>query len=1086
MKSKTKHRIKNPNGKLKRTSGLRILFSIILLTVNLTFITAQSVKTISGTIADETGAGIPGASIMIEGSTTGTVTDFDGKFSIRVTTNDVLAITFVGYVKQRIKVGDQTSLQITMKDDTQMLDEMQVVAFGKQKKSSVISSITTIDTRELKVPSSNLTTSFAGKLSGVIAYQRGGDPGNPENNVDFFVRGVSTMGASSRPLILIDGIESNSADLARLQPDDIESFSIMKDATSTALYGARGANGVMLVTTKQGKEGKAKFSFRVENSTSSATSQVEFADPVTYMKMRNEAATTRGFEDFYNPEKIENTIAGTNPYYYPSVDWHEMLFKNSTNNQRYNFNVSGGSKVARYYVAATYNVDNGVLKVNGTNNFNNNIKLSTYQLRSNVNVNITKSTEVIIRLGITMDNYNGPIDGGDGLYRKVVMSSPVDFPAFYPKTDDMSHVHHIMFGNKDHNGAYMLNPYADMVKGYRETSKSKVVSTFEIKQDLSMLAEGLNFRALFNTDRYARTGATRQYVPFNYNVMPANYNPITNIYKVTNLNPNEGREWLEYSQNTPFITTTTYGEAALNYDNIFGRHGVNGLLVGYIRNFQTVYDGVVNAGNQAEALISTLPTRNMGVSGRFAYNYDTRYFLEANFGYNGSERFAESSRFGLFPSIGGGWLLSNETFWKENLSKTISKFKLKGTYGLVGNDNLSNDPTDRYFYLSQVTMSSTTHGYTFGQNWSNSKNGVAINRFANKEISWEKSTKTNLGLEIELFNALELQVDYFTDNRTNVLMTRTNVPTTMGLIDYSKVRANTGEIKSHGVDITLDYKKVFKNGLWINSHNTFTFARNKIIKIDEPDYSATPWLSKVGNNFNQIYGFVAERLFVDEYDISNSPNQSSTFGNVMAGDIKYKDINKDGKVDGLDIVPIGYPTVPEINYGFGVSAGYKGLDVSVFFQGTARRAFWINPVQTYPFVNTSSWSGSNINGAINQMLKVYADNHWTEGNRNPYALWPRLSTTLQRNNIPMIGNTQYNSTWFMRDGSFMRLKNMEVGYSFPKKLIKKLTMESARIYYAGTNLLTFSKFKLWDPEMGGNGLAYPIQMTHNIGLQMSF
>jgi len=1034
---------------------------------------AQTARTVSGLITDESKAGVPGASVLIEGTTTGTITDFDGKYSIRAGSNDVLIVSFLGYKKQRIKVGEQTTINVLLISDSQMLDEMQVVAFGKQKRSSVISSITTIDAKELKVPSSNLTTSFAGRLAGVISYQKSGDPS--ENNVDFFVRGVSTMGASSSPLILIDGIESSSTELARLQPDDIATFSIMKDATSTALYGARGANGVMMVTTKEGKEGKAKLSFRIENNTSMPTSNVKFADPVTYMLMHNEATRTRqksdpGLVEKYYPEKIENTIAGTNPYVYPAVDWQDMLFKKSSSNQRYNFNVSGGSKIARYYVGATYNVDNGVLKVDGTNNFNNNIKLNTYQLRSNVNVNITKTTEVILRLGITMDNYTGPIDGGSGIYNKIVKSSPVDFPAYYPKTDELSYIHHVMFGNQAYLSGYMLNPYADMVKGYKQTSKSTVVSTFEVKQDLNAITKGLTARALFTTNRYATTGASRSYSPYYYNVMKSDYDPVANTYKVTNLNPLGGQEWLSFTQDMPFTSTTTYAEGAINYDRTFDKHGVNVMLVGYLRNYDVTATSQQISDN--DALISTLPRRNMGISGRMAYSYDNKYFMEANFGFNGSERFAKQNRFGFFPSLGGGWLVSNEEFWQEDLINTVSKLKLKATYGLVGNDNLSNDPADRYFYLSEVNLSNSTYGYTFGQNRSVSMNGVSINRFANADISWELSTKANLGVEVELLNALELQVDYFTENRTNVLMARTYVPTTLGLTDYSKVRANTGAMKSHGVDVSLDYKKTFSSGLWVTSHNTFTFATNEVTKIDEPDYSATPWLSKVGNSWNQNYGYVAERLFVDEQDINNSPDQKSSFSTVEAGDIKYKDINKDGKIDSYDKVPIGYPTVPEIIYGFGVSAGYKGIDFSVFFQGSGRRAFWIDPRATAPFVSPST-------GAYNQLLQVYADNHWSEENRNPYALWPRLSTTYINNNLQT-------STWFMRDGSFMRLKNIELGYSFDRKLIRKAYMESARIYVSGTNLLTFSNFKLWDIEMGGNGLNYPIQKTFNVGLQLSF
>lgn len=1058
-----------------------ILLSLLVMTGSFGFTvqgqTTGKSGTITGVIKDETGSEVPGVTILIEGTTTGTVSNFDGKFSIRASSNDVLVFSFIGYKKQKIKVGNQTVINVILMSDTQMLEEAVVTAFGKQKKNSVIGSITTIETKALKVPSSNLQSAFAGKIAGVISYQKGGDPG-VDNNIDFFVRGVSTMGASSSPLILIDGIESTSTDLSRLQPDDIATFSIMKDATSTALYGARGANGVLLITTKEGQEGKAKLSVRIENNSSMPTSTVKFADPVTYMLMHNEATSTRGLNPIYNADKIENTIAGTNPYVYPAVDWQDMLLKKSTSNQRINFNVSGGSKVARYYVGCTYNVDNGILKQNGTSNFNNNIKLNTYQLRSNVNVNITKTTEVILRLGITMDNYNGPIDGGNGLYTKIVQASPVDFPAYYPATSDMTYVHHVMFGNKNYLGNYMKNPYADMVDGYKQSTKSTVVSTFELKQNLNDWVKGLTARGLFSTNRYATTGSSRSYVPFWYNInMPNDYNPIDNTYKLTNLNPLTGQEWLNYSQDLPFVNTTTYGEAALNYDNSFGKHGISGLLVGYLRN----YDVTANSDqlSKGTALISTLPTRNMGISGRVAYNFDSRYFLEGNFGYNGSERFAANHRFGFFPSIGTGWLVSNEKFWQGSLDKVISKLKLKATYGLVGNDNLSNDPAERYFYLSNVTMANSTYGYTFGQNWSSTQSGVSIDRYANPDISWEMSTKTNFGFELELYRALELQLDYFTDNRSNVLMTRSNVPSTLGLINYGNVKANTGSITSNGVDISLDYKKNFKGGFWITSHNTLTYAHNKIEKIDEPDYSATPWLSRVGYSYNQAWGYVAERLFVDDYDIANSPDQKSSFGTVQAGDIKYKDINKDGKIDGNDRVAIGYPTVPELTYGFGVSTGYKGFDFSIFFQGSGRRAFWIDPKATSPFINSINTStGATIAGAYNQLLQAYADNHWSEGNRNSYALWPRLSTTL-------ISNNTQQSTWFMRDGSFMRLKNLEFGYSIPAKTLRKIGLESVRVYYSGTNLLTFSKFNLWDPEMGGNGLAYPIQKTHNIGLTVS-
>jgi Outer membrane cobalamin receptor protein len=1039
-------------------------------------IAQTQVKTITGVVKDETGATVPGASIVIVGTTTGTTTDFDGKFSIRVSSGDVLEFSFIGYVKQRVKVGPMTELNVEMKSDTQKLDEVQVVAFGKQKKSSMIGSITTINTKELKVSSSNLTTGFAGKLAGVIAYQTSGDPS--QQSVDFFVRGVSTMGASSSPLILIDGIESSSTDLARLQPDDIATFSILKDATATALYGARGANGIMQITTKEGVEGKVKVSVRVEGVTSAPTDMVDVTDPITYMKMHNQATATRNplAIQLYSEDKIENTARGINKYAFPAVDWQDMLFKKRSSNTRSTFSLSGGSKFARYYVGGTYNVDNGMLKADGENNFNNNVKLNTYQLRSNVNVNVTKTTEVILRLGVTVDDYTGPIYGAGEMFSRVMKASPVLFPAYYPKEGENARIQHILFGNYDGTGNYP-NPYADLQRGYREYNNSKIVSTFEVKQNLDMITKGLSARGLFSTDRYTHEGAKRQYNPFYYHIGDS-YNPATNTYELTNLNPptlaNGATDYLNYDQETTEANATTYFEGAINYDRTFNeKHNISGLLVGYMRNYKT---SVIPNNDVKLAVLATLPYRNTGVSGRLAYGYDSRYFIEGNFGYNGSERFAANHRWGFFPSVGLGWLVSNENFMK-NFQDKISKLKLKATYGLVGNDQLSSDAKDRYFYLSNVNVDDAAYGYTFGERLGEHLNGVSIGRYANDQITWELSKKLNLGFELELFRTLELQVDLFRDRRSNVLIDRSDLPSTAGLL--TGVKANSGAMESKGVDIVVDYNKSFRNGFWITSHNTFTYATNKVTAFDEPNYEAigTPWRSRIGRSWNQKWGYVAERLFIDDLDIANSSDQTA-FGKVMAGDIKYKDINKDGKINSDDLVPIGYPTVPEVNFGFGVSVGYKGFDLSCFFQGTGRRALWIDPKGCSPFVNSTLGTSNVIQGASNLVLKSIADNYWSEENRNSYALWPRLSTT-------SISNNEQSSTWYMRDGSFLRLKSFELGYSIPHKLLRKANLTNLRLYYTGTNLFVFSKFKMWDPELGGNAFAYPLQRTHCIGLQVS-
>lgn len=1008
----------------------------------------QQNRTVKGTVVDENGNPVPGVTIIVVGSTKGVLTDLEGNYSIEVKSTDKLSFSFIGLESQTIEVKDQNVINVTMQERAELLDEVQIVAFGKQKKESVISSITTVNPGELKVPASNLTTALAGRMSGIISYQRSGEPGR--DDADFFIRGVTSFGYSARPLILLDGLEVSSSDLARMQPDDIASFSIMKDATATSLYGARGANGVILVTSKEGKEGKAKTSFRYETSISSPTDKVELADPITYMKLGNEAIKTRDPLGVirYSREKIEKTEQGLYPLKYPATDWYSMLFNDYTLNHRFNFNVSGGGKVARYYLAATYNQDNGNLKVDKTNNFNSNIRLNRYLLRSNVNINITPTTEVIVRLYGTFDDLNGPLDGGTQTYNKVMRTNPVLYPAYYPPDAANQYTQHILFGNYE-DGGY-LNPYADMVKGYQESTSSKMIAQFEAHQDLDFLLNGLSIRGLYSTTRYSSFAVNRFYNPFYYTL--GGYDEASGEYTLNNINPLQGTEFLNYSESAKTVNADTYMEFATNYESSFSDdHTVGAMLVTYLSNY---IEG--NAGN----LQRSLPHRNMGLSGRATYSFLNKYFLEGNFGYNGSERFDIDHRFGFFPSIGLGWVVSKENFWNSGLQKIFPMLKLKLTDGLVGNDAIGG-PDDRFFYISQVNIGGG-QGYNFGSEFGYSRPGITISRYENPNITWEISRKSNLGLEVNLLDMFEVNVDLYKEHRRNILMTRTYIPVTMGL--QAPSRANVGEAKGHGVDFSIDFNKSFTPDFWMTGRLNFTYATSKYIKVDEPDYSATPWRSLVGQKIGQVRGYVAERLFVDDNEVINSPYQAA---DAMGGDIKYKDINNDGIINDFDMVPIGYPTYPEIIYGFGLSSGYKGLDFSFFFQGLARESFWINTQSTAPFVSNQ------------QLLKVYADNHWSETNRDLYAIWPRLSNVINTNNDRV-------STWFMQDGTFLRLKSVEMGYSLPKKFSNRLLMENLRFYFSGTNLLTFSKFKLWDPEMAGNGLGYPVQKVMNFGLQISF
>ena len=1017
-------------------------------------------KIISGVVNDSYGNPIPGVNILQETQkSNGTVTDFDGNFTISVSGESMLIFSYVGFITKKVETND-SNLEVILEEDLLGLDEVTVVAYGTQKKASVIAAVTSINPEELRVPTSNLTSSIAGRVAGVISYQRSGEPGR--DNAEFFIRGVSTFGYARSPLILIDGIETTSTDLARLQPDDIASFSIMKDATATALYGARGANGVILVTTKEGKEGVVKINVRYEKAYSAPTKSLEIADPVTYMTLHNEALATRNplGGRIYSLEKILiSQDPNRNIMAYPTVNWFDELLEDYTLNSRFNFNVSGGGKVARYYLAATVNSDNGNLKIDPQNNFNNNINFKRISLRSNVNVNLTSTTEVALKFNGNFDDYIGPLDGGAAIYQKAMQTNPVLYPRFYEPDLQFQNSTHILFGNYGQFGDY-LNPYADMIRGYKDESYNNFLATVEVKQDLGFIAEGLNARILGNTSRYSFYNLERKYNPFYYTL--GNYDFQSDQYTLIALNPNQGTEYLEYNEGNKVITNATYFEASLNYNTtIDDIHEISGMIIGISRELK-----YANAGD----LQRSLPYRNLGVSGRFTYSYDERYFSEFNFGYNGSERFAKSERFGFFPSFGFGWYMSNEDFMSST-SDVITKLKLKSTYGLVGNDQIGS-AEDRFFYISQVNLNDGSMGAPFGNEFSNYINGVSIDRYANDQITWEKAKMLNVGFELGLFGKVDIQADYFTEYRSNILMDRAQVPASMGL--QSPIRANVGEASSKGFEMSLDYKDNITNDFFVAVRANFSFATSKYEVFEELDYvsAGLPWRSRIGLNLSQPFGYIAERLFIDEADIANSPIQ--TFGDYMAGDIKYKDINNDGIIDINDEVPIGYPTTPEIIYGFGTSASYRNFDFSFFFQGSARSSFFVDAYNTSPFIDTS---GSAIGN--NALLSAWANDHWSENDRNLYASWPRLSDQL-------IDNNNRNSTWWLRDGAFLRLKSIEFGYSFTDKLTEKLGFSAGRVYVSGTNLLTFSKFKLWDIEMGGNGLGYPIQKGANLGLNINF
>lgn len=1036
--------------------SIHLLITFVILLFGCT-LQANAQRVVKGLVVDAEGTPLPGVTVLVKGNeANGTTTSIEGRYAITASPKDSITFTYIGFRTISEYVGKRETIDVVMHEDAEMLDETVVVAFAKQKKNSLIGSIETINPAELKTPSTNLTNTLAGRIAGVISYQRTGEPG--KDNANFFVRGVTTFGYSASPLILIDGVEVTSEDLARLEPENIASFSIMKDATATALYGAKGANGVILVTTKSGKKGKMKITARVESMISTPTKILEFVDGVDYMNLYNYAVRTRDLQglasDAYMKEKIENTKAGTDPMLYPNVDWYGMMFNNSTMNSKATITASGGGDVAQYYLSAAYTHENGLLKVPSVNNYNNNISINRYNIRANIDVNLTKTTKASVKVYTLLDRSNTPATSTSTLFDQIMRANPVDFPAYYDKSIDNSwyYAEHVLYGNSGRMAEYP-NPYAQMMTGYQDSFSYTGNSIFTVEQDLKMITEGLSLRGLASFNSYGSSSNKRTISPFYYGLV-TNISELGTKYSLQQLR--QGTEKLNAPESSQTSTSSYYFEAALQYNRTFGNHGVGALLVGQMKE---------NLGNTGGSF-GTLPVRNLGLSGRLTYSYGDRYFVEGNFGYNGSEKFDAAHRWGFFPSIGLGYIISNEKFWENaGLDKVFPMFKFKASYGLVGNDNIMS-ADKRFYYLSDVNTNNGGTGYTWGQDFTTSYNGYSITRYANDKIGWETSIKQNYGIEMNILDKANFQIEYFREDRNDIYQQMGSVPQTMGAT--AAIYANMGQAKSHGIDASFDINWSINRNWWLQTRFNWTYSTSEYIKGGDLVYPE-PWRNRFGYNLSQQWGYVAERLFIDSNDVENSPAQFGLNPNIdyMAGDIKYVDINEDGVINEKDQVAIGYPTTPEIIYGFGISTGYKNFDLSFFFQGSANSSFFIQPSSIEPFASHRN------------ALKLVADNYWSEENPDPYAFWPRLSTTSRSNNT-------VNSTWWLRDGSFLRLKTVEMGYSLPQKMVHKWGLQMVRFFASGNNLFCFSNFDLWDPEMGGYGISYPTQRTFNLGINVEF
>lgn len=1009
---------------------------------------SQKKRLLQGLVKDEQGNPIIGASIQLKNTGTGVITDLDGLFQIQVTDkNSVIVISYIGYVTQEISVGDRSSITVQLKEDTKSLEEVVVTAFGAtQKKETMVGSIQQVRPAELKVPSSSLSTSFAGRMAGVIAIQRSGQPG--ADGADFWIRGKSTFGDATGVLIVLDGVEISSSDLNALDPEVIESFSILKDATATAMYGTRGANGVMIVTTKSGQDLlKPIINFRLETSMSQLTSVPEMVGGVDYMKLYNEALTTRGITTgLYDDTKIRATEQGLNPLVYPNVDWYNEMFNKNAFAQRFNFNIRGGKKAVTYFMSALVKHDAGNLKSLSKDYFsyNNNINVMRYDFVNNLSIKATNTTKISLGLNVSLRDWKGPSAGVDGIFSMSREASPVDFPIVYPARNDKE-IYTLWGGMSGgiYNNGYR-NPVAEYVVGYKKQFASTVNANIRLDQDLKMVTKGLKLHVLASFKNWSKTETTRK---AGYNQFEIDqYNEATGEYTLSRVG-NEQKTAL----NTEGAATgdrRIFIQAYLDYKRKFGVHDVNAMLL---------YNQDQLDNNKPDNLLSSLPRRKQGIAARLSYAYDDRYLAEVNFGYNGSENFAKNNRFGFFPSIALGYNISQEKFW-EPISNVISHFKLRGSYGLVGNDGIN----ERYAYLEDIVLSSDKWKYTTGVNQNVNLQGPVWNRYYNPNLTWEVGKKLNVGFDMQLFHQVNLNFDVFKEIRSKIYMQKVNtLPDFIGTGE-TKIYENSGKMKNVGFDIALDYNKQITKDFFLSFKGTLTYAHNTILERDEPPFQLYPNLSSVGYSRGQHLVYVADGLFRDQADVDSHAEQ--TLGYIpQPGDIKYVDQpdangNCDGIINTNDRVYMGYPEDPEIVYGFGPSMKYKNWDFSFFFQGAARTSILMSGF--HPF-------GKN---ATRGVMKFIADDYWSESNPNPNAAYPRLTRDTNANNT-------VNSSYWLRNGAFLKLKNAEIGYTF----------KMFRAYLNGSNLLTFSPFKHWDPEMGGgSGMKYPTQRVFNIGIQFTF
>lgn len=994
---------------------------------------------IRGTVMDEKGEELVGATIVIKNLyKLATVSDVNGKFALgKIPDKSTMVVSMLGYKPQEFIIEkDNLKMVIGLAENREEIEEVVVVGHGTQRKASVIGAITSVSPDALNVPAASITNMLGGYVPGIITVTRSGEPGNDFS--EFWVRGISTFGANSSALVLVDGVEGNLNDL---DAADIESFSILKDASATAVYGVRGANGVVVVNTKRGKSGKLNINFKTNVTLSQSGRMPNYLGAYDYARLANEARVVRGLPERYDQVEMKIIENNLDPDLYPNVDWRDVILKDQSFNTQSFLSVSGGGGVARYYFSVGIQSKDAVFKIDpNINKYNTNINWNKYTFRANIDANLTKTTVMSLGLDGVITKQNSPGFGNDNtaLWSSQANMTPLTVPIRY------SNGMMAAYGTNGQDiSPYVLLNHTGMKRNTANTNKVN----FALTQDLDFITEGLSAAALFAYTTNSSLNSRRTYMPDLYKAY-GRYNDGSLMFEKTVTATSAA-----FSRSTE-SDQKYYFEGRFNYDRSFNdKHRVGGLVHYYMQDFQT---------SKFSDEIKSIPQRYQALSARLTYSFMDAYFVEGNIGYTGSENFKPGEQFGLFPAIAVGWSPSSYKWVRENL-KFINNLKIRATYGEVGNDRISND--QRFPYMTYVNFNNQgawgSLGLTEGQIGANN-------------LQWEIAKKFNFGVDGTLFKNLSFTIDFFKDVRENIFQQRFLMPGEVGAVTVPYT--NVGSMESWGTDGNVTYMCNITKDLHATFRGNFTMSNNKVTHWDE-SIKNFEYQNKTGRPVNVNRGLIALGLFKDEAEILASPKQ--TFAEVLPGDIRYKDVNGDGRIDANDVVPLSYSPIPKIQYGFAMALSYKGWNLNILFEGVGKVNYFYGGSGFYPF---SGGDTGNILDIVDLpgarwIPASYSGDISTE---NPNARFPRLSYGANKNN-------NQNSTFWLADGSYFRLKNVDLSYRLATPGLKKASIQAITFQLVGNNLVVFDKVKLWDPgQASSNGAVYPVQRTYTFQLQVQF